>query len=378
MKIPFLDTHLLQILKNYSIQSLPLDIFLNHYFKTHKALGSKDRKVIAETLFGMIRWQRLIEHLSEKNPSWESRLATYRTRQSSFSHQDFHLPLAVQVSFPDLLWDLLSKQFGEDKAREICLACNTAAPTTIRINPIKTTREEVLRTLSPLFSLLPSQYSPFGIHFEKRIPLFDLPQFKEGLFEMQDEASQLVSLLVKPKPGDQVLDYCAGSGGKTLGFAHELKGQGQIYLHDVRPKALEQAKKRLRRAGIQNAQWMTPEHPYLSKLKGKMDWVLVDAPCSGTGTLRRNPDMKWRFTLEGLTQLMGMQRTIFEKALSFVKPGGHIVYATCSILSQENQQQRDHFLNTYALTQVQDPFCSLPVKGEMDGFFGVVFQKKTS
>ena len=137
---------------------------------------------------------------------------------------------------------------------------------------------------------------------------------------------------------------------KRWPLRRRCKGKGQIYLHDIRSFALQEARKRLKRAGIQNYQILEPDSSHLSKLKKKMDWVLVDAPCSGTGTLRRNPDMKWKFNEEMLTRLKGQQRMIFEKALSFLKGEGRIVYATCSLLREENQDQVDHFLSTYSLT----------------------------
>ncbi len=204
---------------------------------------------------------------------------------------------------------------------------------------------------------------------------FSLDEFKKGYFEVQDEGSQILAELVQTKPGDQFMDYCAGSGGKSLSVAAEMKNRGQIYLHDIRKRALQEAKKRLRRAGVENAQVINSGSPKLSKLKKKIDWVLVDAPCSGTGTLRRNPDMKWKFASEMPGRLAAEQRVIFEQGLSFVKPGGHIVYATCSLLREENQNQLDHFLKTYDLKLVDEPFQSLPHEGGMDGFYGVVFKK---
>jgi 16S rRNA C967 or C1407 C5-methylase (RsmB/RsmF family) len=154
-----------------------------------------------------------------------------------------------------------------------------------------------------------------------------------------------------------------------------MEHKGQIYLHDIRPFALQEAKKRLKRAGIQNSQILLPESPHLSKLKKKMDWVLVDAPCTGTGTLRRNPDMKWKFDETILPRLVGQQRAIFEKALSFLHPEGRIVYGTCSLLEAENQLQLEHFLKTYSLVVEGEVFQTFPAKGEMDGFFGVVLKR---
>ncbi|NGX55460.1 MAG: hypothetical protein KR126chlam2_01095, partial [Chlamydiae bacterium] len=265
-------------------------------------------------------------------------------------------------------------QYGEEKAMRLCQICNTPAPTTVRINPLKTTREELLAQWEKEYEVTPCDHSTYGIQFKKRIPFFTLDAFKNGLFEVQDEGSQLIALKVKSSPGDQVMDYCAGSGGKTLAFAHQMEGRGQIYLHDIRPLALQQARKRLCRAGIQNGQFLTPEHPLLEKLKKKMDWVLVDAPCSGTGTLRRNPDMKWKFDDDLVKKLVGEQRVIFERALSFVKPGGKITFATCSILREENEEQLAHFLKVYDLKMVGDPFVSLPSFGGMDGFFAVTLE----
>ena len=191
---------------------------------------------------------------------------------------------------------------------------------------------------------------------------------------MQDEASQQVAALVQAKPGDHVLDYCSGSGGKALAFAPAMDGKGQIYLHDIRAHILQEAKRRLKRAGVQNAQVLTTDK--LKPLKKKCDWVLVDAPCTGTGTLRRNPDMKWRFTGEMLQRLIGEQRTIFEKALSYLKPEGRIVYATCSILKEENSEQIAHFLKTYGLKLEDSPLQTLPEEGGMDGFFGAVLLRE--
>ena len=185
----------------------------------------------------------------------------------------------------------------------------------------------------------------------------------------------MLAQLIQVKPGQQVLDYCAGSGGKTLAFAPMMQGKGQIYVHDIRPFALQEARKRLKRAGVQNHQILLPTSPHLAKLKKKMNWVLVDTPCSGTGTLRRNPDMKWKFDEEMLARLVGQQRMIFEKALSFLHPNGRIVYATCSLLKEENQAQVNHFLTTYSLAVEDDLFQTLPTLGGMDGFFGVVLKR---
>jgi 16S rRNA (cytosine967-C5)-methyltransferase len=380
MRISFPEHHLFQLLKRFENQHLPLDLFLSHYFRANSALGSKDRQLIANAVFGMMRWKSLLDYLIGRAPSWEQRYALFRGFQPASYLIANTIPIHNRVSFPEELFTLLDEYYGEEKTLHLCQICNTEAPITVRVNPLKITREELLAFWQTLYDVTACDHAPFGILFKKRIPLVSLPEFKEGLFEIQDEASQLVAELLQVKPGEQVLDYCAGAGGKTLGFAHRMANRGQIYLHDIRPHILEQARKRLNRAGIQNGQFLSANHLALPKLKKKMDWVLVDVPCSGTGTLRRNPDQKWKFSSALLNRLVGQQRMIFEKALSYVKPGGKIVYATCSILRSENQAQVEHFLNTYALELDLDsePFVSLPSYGGMDGFFAAVMIKRAS
>jgi 16S rRNA (cytosine967-C5)-methyltransferase len=232
-----------------------------------------------------------------------------------------------------------------------------------------------LQKWKDLYEISPCSHSPWGITFHKKINFFELSEFKEGLFEIQDEASQLTADLVAVEPKEKVLDFCAGSGGKTLAFAPKMQNSGQIYLHDIRLAVLSEAQKRLRRAGVQNAQLLLPTDERKKRmLKEKMDWVLVDVPCSGTGTLRRNPDMKWKLDLSLIERLVAEQRQIFEQALSFLRPGGHIVYATCSILPQENQEQISFFQEKFKLELSKPPFHSFPKRGGMDGFFGAILK----
>jgi 16S rRNA (cytosine967-C5)-methyltransferase len=373
MKQSFREYHLFAILKTYSSQNLPIDVFLSHYFRAHKAVGAKDRKFVSEAVYGMIRWRGLLDHLSPSSPTWETRFAAYNRLKPDAHVKDTTIPPHVRVSFPKGFFQLLSSQFGEERALEICFESNFPAPTMVRANALKTTREELLKKWEGTFEVSPSKFSSLGIEFHKKINFFSLPEFKDGYFEMQDEASQLVSTLVNVKPGDQVLDFCAGSGGKTLAFAPQMEGRGQIYLHDIRPHALQEGKKRLRRAGIQNAQILEANDPKKETLKGKMDWILVDAPCTGSGTLRRNPDMKWKFDSATLERVTQEQRAIFEEALAFLKPTGKIVYATCSLLPQENAEQVTFFEKKFGLEKIQE-FHSFPKRGEMDGFYGAVLK----
>jgi 16S rRNA (cytosine967-C5)-methyltransferase len=375
IKIPFREFHLFTLLDDYSQQTLPLDFYISTYFRKHKALGPKDRGFIAETVYTLIRWQRLIDHFAPSS-SWQERYETFLSIDLEQAQKDENIPIDVRVSCPAVLFNLLIKNYGLEKACEMSLANNTPAPTTVRANTLKTTRDDLLKHWQSMYPVSPTKHSLNGIIFHKKKNFFLLPEFVEGLFEIQDEGSQLLANLMQPQPTDLVLDYCAGSGGKTLAFAPAMEGKGQIYLHDIRPRALQEARKRLRRAGIQNSQVLLPDSPQLERLKKKMNWVLVDAPCSGTGTFRRNPDMKWKFDEEMVTRLVGQQRTIFEKALSFLHPKGRIVYATCSVLSEENQEQIEHFQKTYALDVEGEFFQSLPTQGGMDGFFGVVLKRR--
>jgi len=373
--LPYREHHILQILESYEQQHLPLDLFISKWFRANKALGSKDRGVIAETIYTLIRWMGLIDHLCEKPVTWKQRLAVFENFHYADHLDKKEIPQHVRLSFPKVLYELIVNTHGEAKAHELCLISNTIAPTTVRANAMKIGRNELLNRWKDAYSVKSCKHAANGITFIKKINLFGLPEFKEGCFEVQDEGSQLLAELVAAEPGQQVMDYCSGSGGKTLAFAPLMGNKGQIFLHDIRPHALEEARKRLRRAGIQNAQIIKSDNEVnLKKLKKKMDWVLVDAPCTGTGTMRRNPDMKWSFTAETLTRLVGQQRTIFEKALSFMHPKGKIIYGTCSLLKEENEEQIAHFMKTYKLKLVGEPFQTLPTEGGMDGFYGAVFE----
>ena len=376
MRRPFREHHVLAILNEYEQQSLPLDYFISLYFRANKALGSKDRGFVAETIYAMIRWRGLLDELCGGSLSWEKRFDIFRSKDFDAAKHREDIPLHVRLSFPKNLFEKILASHGIEKARELCKISNTPAPTTIRVNAMKTTRDELLAKWQGIYEITPCKFSQLGIVFNRKVNFYELPEFKQGLFEIQDEGSQLLANLVQATPGQLVMDYCAGAGGKTLAFAPNMQNKGQIFLHDIRKHALIDSKKRLRRAGIQNAQVVHAEEDKLKKLKKSMDWVLVDAPCSGTGTLRRNPDMKWKFDEAMLNRLVSQQRVIFEKALSFLKPTGSIVYATCSLLNEENRQQLAHFSTIYNLKVEGDVFESLPLQGGMDGFFGVVLKRK--
>ena len=205
------------------------------------------------------------------------------------------------------LYGLMAQAHGEQEATRICRIMNEEPHLTVRANTLRTTRNELLKKFKELgWIAKPTRFAPNGIRFVKPPEgnLFKLVEFKKGHFEVQDEASQLLAMRVDAKPKQTILDYCAGSGGKTLGFAPFMHNSGQIYLHDIRKSVEVQAKQRLKRAGVQNAQFCHDKVRLGKDLRGRCDWVLLDVPCTGSGVLRRNPDLKWKFSRERMQELM--------------------------------------------------------------------------
>lgn len=368
MRLPFCDHHICVLLEAFEKSEKPLDLLLSNYFRTHKSLGAQDRRNIGEALYGMVRWKSLIDHFS-RSPHQLDRLHCFRSLPLVECQQDPTIPPSTRYGLPPFLYDQFLSIYGKEKGEQISRILNQTAPTTIRVNLLKITPEELFERFKDRFQIKRCKQATAGIQFEKREPLFALPEFKEGLFEVQDEGSQLVASLIEAKPGDHILDYCSGSGGKTLGFAPLMKGKGQIYLYDNRPWILLEARKRLKRAGVQNAQFLLP--------KKQVDWLLTDVPCSGTGTLRRNPDAKWKIDQSMVERLVRQQREIVQTALPHLKEGGRLVYATCSLLPEENEKQVAYFLKTFPLSLEKDPLLLLPEENGRDGFFAAVFKKQT-
>ncbi|KRX04227.1 hypothetical protein PPERSA_11351 [Pseudocohnilembus persalinus] len=356
-------------------QQYPLDLHLRTFFKQHKSIGSKDRKLISENVYQLVRNQIYLDTISPKPLSWDGKIETMLS-------QRFHTMKANKSLLP--LFDLMSKAYGEQDALTYLQNINNRAPLTVRVNPYKISRDDLLEKWNKIDKLpcKKTSYSPYGIVFTSSISqnLFDLPEFKRGYFEIQDEASQLAALTVKCQPGQKILDFCCGAAGKSLAFAPYTKGTGKIYLHDVREKIFIEAKKRLKRAGVINVEFLKDKSE-MKKLKGRCDWVVVDAPCSGTGTLRRNPDLKNKFKLENLQYYTDLQRSILEESLKYVKKdGGKLVYITCSLLPQENLFQVQKFCEDKGL-EIEDGkhFQTLPVdKNGMDSLFAATLQYPTS
>ncbi|MBL8644633.1 MAG: RsmB/NOP family class I SAM-dependent RNA methyltransferase [Rhodospirillaceae bacterium] len=277
--------------------------------------------------------------LSENERRMGHRVEDYKTRTE--------MPRAVRLEVPFWVLPKLDEAFGKNADAEIA-ALNTEAPLNLRVNTLKAEREAVLNQLSeenhaPEVTLL----SPLGLRVHGRMNLASHKDFRAGKFEVQDEASQICALMVNAKPGQAVLDLCAGAGGKTLAIAAAMNNKGRIVACDVATGRLIRSKQRLRRAGVHNATLRILEgdnDKWVKRQKGTFDRVLVDAPCSGVGSWRRNPDARWRLTPEDLERLAKVQDRVLHQGADAVKKGGRLIYATCSLLPEENQNRVDAFL----------------------------------
>ncbi|EKE20958.1 MAG: hypothetical protein ACD_7C00415G0003, partial [uncultured bacterium] len=219
MKTSFRQYHLLQILKEFTDNNIPLDIFLRNYFKKNKSAGSKDRKEICENLYKLIKWKGLLDFLCDCPVTWEKRISKLIDFDFNKYLFDESIPPHTRVSFPKNYFEKIKAAYGEKKAFQFCLTSNETAPTTIRCNLLKTTCDKLFEKLKQKYDVERCKKSPAGIIFKKKINFFDAEEFKQGLFEIQDEGSQIAANLINPKPKDHVLDYCCGAGGKTLAFA---------------------------------------------------------------------------------------------------------------------------------------------------------------
>jgi 16S rRNA (cytosine967-C5)-methyltransferase len=314
--------------------------------------------------------------------------------ESDFKHGQ--QPKWVRFEYPEWIEPSLVDRFGPAFEQEMAAQVEEAA-TDIRTNTLKATREEAIAALAEVdIVAMPTALSPLGLRVEGRPPLGQLKCFQDGLIEVQDEGSQLAALLVDARPGQRVVDFCAGAGGKTLAIAAAMKNKGKIFACDTLKGRVERAGDRLKRAGAFNVERKGLESerdPWVKRHAGSFDRVLVDAPCSGTGTWRRNPDAKWRLIREDLTRLVALQGSILDSAQRLVRPGGRLVYATCSLLAEENDDQVTSFLANHPdFVQVpiadvwqsvigtdcpaQGPTLSLtPLRHGTDGFFVAVMER---
>jgi len=340
----------------------PADAVLSGYFRAHRELGQHDRAFIAETVFGVLRRRYGLEHHTGAATPRRLLLA-YLNRVQGVSLRQLEPllgrddaqwaaalkaapeiappPLHVAAELPPWLTAMLAAEMSEEEILALGRALQQAAPLDLRVNALLTTREKVLRQLViEGINAQPTPHAPLGIRIDGNPALSRNPLFASGRIEVQDEGSQLLCYLLAPKRREMVVDFCAGAGGKTLALGVLMQSQGRLYAFDVSEARLNKFKPRLKRSGLSNVhpQLLANENDIkVKRLAGKIDRVLVDAPCSGFGTLRRNPDLKWRQSEAGIAELADKQRAILTAAAALVKPGGRLVYATCSFLRAENQ-----------------------------------------
>jgi 16S rRNA (cytosine967-C5)-methyltransferase len=283
-------------------------------------------------------------------------------------------PPHVRGDFPEWLDPYLAKVFGEERVEE-AMALAARAPLDLRVNTIKDEREKAVESLSE-YSPTPTRWSPLGLRIKleagaKSPAIHAEPAYIKGLIEIQDEGSQLAALLVGAKPGEQVVDLCAGGGGKTLALAAAMENKGQLYATDDDKRRLAPIHERLERAGARNVQVRTPRgnSDVLADLAGRMDCVLIDAPCTGIGTWRRNPDAKWRLRPGALEERRKEQVAVLDRAAPLVKPGGRIIYVTCSLLLEENGAQVGAFVQRHPEFSVEKPAPVAEVLGERAAIF---------
>ncbi|HSA91124.1 MAG TPA: RsmB/NOP family class I SAM-dependent RNA methyltransferase [Burkholderiales bacterium] len=345
----------------------PADQVMSHYFRSHRNLGQAERAFIAEAVFAALRRKRSLEAAAgSAQPQALLAAALVRVQgHSARALQDLFdesllrrlrqppagdLPAAVCADLPDWLWQRLAREQGADEALRIAQGLLNPAPLDLRVNLARIDRSRAQAELAADgLQATATPYSPAGLRLAGKPAINRHRLFTDGLIEVQDEGSQLLAWLLAPRRGEMIADYCAGAGGKTLAAAMLMRGTGRIYAMDVSAKRLAALAPRAARAGVTNVHTVVlgEDEARARRLAGKLDRVLVDAPCSGFGTLRRNPDLKWRHGPEAVAELAAKQRRILDAAARLVKPGGRLVYATCSILHEENDAIADAFTRAH-------------------------------
>jgi len=341
----------------------PADQTLSAYFRTHRNLGQKDRAFVAETAFAVLRRKRSLEAATGSNEPAALVVAAL-VRVLGFSGRVLDglvdpdllaklraaskdLPDAVRADLPDWLWQRIEAQHCREEAMRIAQGLLNPAPLDLRANLARTTRDDVLARLQhDGIEAHATKYAPAGVRLAGKPAINNHALFRDGLIEVQDEGSQILAWLVAPRRGEMIADYCAGAGGKTLALAMLMRGSGRVYAMDVSAKRLAALSPRAARAQVSNIHPLAlsgDNDARAKRLAGKLERVLVDAPCSGFGTLRRNPDLKWRHGPTAIDELAQKQARILQAAARLVKHGGRLVYATCSILQEENEAVVDAF-----------------------------------
>ena len=404
----------------------PADGVLTGFFRAHPKLGQQDRAFIAETVYALLRRKRLTEHavaetgLEHADARLLALAAAVRIRGLNVRELEQAvgpdeaawlegvkaaargaLPFAVDCDLPDWVIARLVPALGEAGLARLARALNQPAPLDLRVNVAKAERDAVLeRFAADAIGAAPTPYSPVGIRLKEKPAINRHPLFVAGDIEVQDEGSQLLCSLLAPRRGEMIVDFCAGAGGKSLALGALMRSTGRVYAFDVSARRLGELRPRLARSGLSNVhpQAIASERdPRVKRLSGKIDRVLVDAPCTGLGTLRRNPDLKWRHTEAAVVELAAKQRAILDGAATLVRGGGRLLYATCSLLMEENEHVVREFLERNAQFRLvparaalaavrielppgepDDDYLRLrPDVHGTDGFFGALMERVT-
>jgi 16S rRNA (cytosine967-C5)-methyltransferase len=391
----------------------PADAVLSGYFRSNPGLGQRDRAFVAETVFGVLRRRYGLEYQTGAATPRQLLLAYFnrvegmslRQLESVLTPADMQWaatvkapsdvpPLYVAAELPPWFTALLATDFSDDEILALGRGLQQAAPLDLRVNTLLATRDEVLRQLNAEgIAAHATPYSPLGIRLTTKPALNRHLLFVGGKIEVQDEGSQIVCQLLAPKRREMVVDFCAGAGGKTLMLGALMQSLGRLYAFDVSQSRLNKFKPRLKRSGLSNVhtQLLQNENDIkVKRLAGKIDRVLLDVPCSGSGTLRRNPDLKWRRSQRDIDELVLKQSAILNAAAQLLKPGGRLVYATCSFLRAENQDVVAAFLVAhpqFSLLPANNIFKQhhipldtgeflqlYPHRHDCDGFFAAVLE----
>jgi 16S rRNA (cytosine967-C5)-methyltransferase len=369
--------------------------------KKDKRWGSSDRKFVAETIYEIVRWKRLYTEIAEvkdpfsrddvwrifavwavlrgiKLPDWKYFEST-PTRKIKGRFDELTKIRKFKEAIPDWMDELGLKELGKEVWEKELTAQNEQAKVILRVNTLKTTKEKLRAIL--MDHNIETEYlkdQPDALVLKERANVFIIPAFKEGLFEVQDASSQLVAYFLDVKPGMRVVDTCAGAGGKTLHLASLMENKGQLIAMDIYESKLKQLKIRAKRNGVFNAEFRVIDTTkVIKRLHEKADRVLIDAPCSGLGVLKRNPDSKWKLQPEFIENIKKVQEEVLHNYSKIVKPGGKLVYATCSILPSENQEQVKKFLKSeegkkFKLIKDQNIFAH---QSGFDGFYMALMEK---
>lgn len=400
----------------------PADAVVSRFFREHRGLGPRERATLAETVYTVLRKKQLFEHFSPSGSGPKERrlaiLGFYGPGdflRSALTEQEINwLDQCEKVNVADLMerhrhnlpeWLVqpLKDQLGEE-FWPLVDSFNKGAGLDLRVNALNSKRSDVQKELAQLgIKAIPTPFSPWGLRIAGKPALNKTDAFTRGAMEVQDEGSQLLAMLLDAKRGEMVVDFCAGAGGKTLAIGAAMRSTGRLYAFDTSAHRLDSFKSRQARSGLSNVHPAVIAHERddrVKRLSGKIDRVLVDAPCTGLGTLRRNPDLKWRQSPEGVQEMVVKQTSILESAARLLKPGGRLVYATCSVLPQENEAIADAFTELHkefsvlkvgeilSELKVENPasLCSggddgqkflrlWPHRHHTDGFFAAVWQK---